>query len=412
MTENAMRYVIIPTSCALGLILTFAGCQKATPALAKSSPPAKVSAVVKEDQLTTVELTEAAEKRLAIETAVIGNKSLKRHRTYGGEIMLPVGATVVVSAPVAGKLQVPADGKVPKVGATVKEKQAVLSLFPLLSPAERITLATQLADAEGQVQQAETQVKANKIALERAEQQAKSGVGLGKTLDDAKAQMILSEKALQAALSRKKVLDATRMDGELNPDQSPFVINAPQTGIIRSMTVMPDEIVTAGTILFEVMNTDSLWVRVPVYVGESNDVASDQPAEVGELASRAGQRHVTAQPIDAPPTATPLASTVDYYYQVANAGGALRPGQRVSVQVPLTGDAEQRAIPWSAVVQDIYGGHWIYERTAEHRFVRRRVQVKQVVETWAILDQGPPNGTRIAISGVAELFGTEFGFGK
>lgn len=407
-----MRSAVIPSTCALGLILCVAGCQKATPALPKPSPPAKVSAVVKEDQLTTVELTEAAEKRLGIETTTIGNQSLKRHRTYGGEIMLPVGATVVVSAPVAGKLQIPTDGNVPKVGALVKEKQPVLSLFPLLSPAERITLATQLADTEGQVQQAETQVKANKIALERAEQQAKSGVGLGKTLDDAKAQMILSEKALQAALSRKKVLDATRMDGELNPDQSPFIIDAPQKGIIRSMTVMPNEIVTAGAVLFEVMNTDSLWVRVPVYVGESNDVATDQPAEVGELASRPGQDRVTAQPIAAPPTATPLASTVDIYYQVANPEGLFRPGQRVSVQVPLSGDVEQRAIPWSAVVQDIYGGHWIYERTAEHRFVRRRIQVKQVVGTWAILQQGPPNGTTIAISGVAELFGTEFGFGK
>jgi hypothetical protein len=30
----------------------------------------------------------------------------------------------------------------------------------------------------------------------------------------------------------------------------------------------------------------------------------------------------------------------------------------------------------------------------------------------AVLDQGPPTGTRVVTAGAAELFGTEFGVGK
>jgi hypothetical protein len=63
-------------------------------------------------------------------------------------------------------------------------------------------------------------------------------------------------------------------------------------------------------------------------------------------------------------------------------------------------------------VQDIHGGSWVYETTAEHTIVRRRVQVRQVLDGWAVLDKGPAVGSRIVTAGVAELFGTEFGFAK
>ena len=174
------------------------------------------------------------------------------------------------------------------------------------------------------------------------------------------------------------------------------------------MHALPGEVVMAGAPLFEIMNTESLWIRVPVYVGETDDLAIDEPAAIGELASRPGQERIKAEPLAAPPTATALASTVDLYYVLPNSGGKLRPGQRVSVQLPLRVDKEQRAIPWSAVVQDIHGGSWIYEKRADRKFGRRRVQVKQVVDKWAVLEQGPPVGTTIVVTGVAEVFGTEF----
>lgn len=403
-----MRSVAICFCLSLGWLLLFSGCHPASPALAKASPPLKVTAPVKEDQLTTVELTEAAEKRLGIETSTIELKAIPRQRTYGGEVTLPVGASFIVAAPVAGKLKRPADGNVPSTGAAVAAKQPVLTLMPLLSPAERIALATQRADAGGQIQQAETQVEANDIALKRAERLVKESVGSARMVDEAKAQLQLSQKALDAANSRKKILDETHLSGESGDEQSPFVIDAPQAGMIRAMHVLPGEVVTAGAPLFEVMNTESLWIRVPVYVGETADIAPDQSAEIGELASRPGKALEKVQPIAAPPTATPLSSTVDLYYQLDNRQGLFRPGQRVSVQIPLTDNSEQKVVPWSATVQDIYGGCWIYERIAEHKFVRRRVQVKRVVDSWAVLDQGPAVGATIVTTGVAELFGTEF----
>lgn len=392
----------------LPLMIFLSGCQRATPAHAKVSPASNVTGPVKEDQLNSVQLTADAEKRLDIQTAKIELRSLPRHRTYGGEIALPVGATVIVSAPIAGKLQIPAKTTIPRVGSAVVEKQPILTLTPLLSPAERITLATQQVEAGGQIQQAQTQVEANEIALNRAERLVRESVGSARMVDEAKAQLQLSQKALQAAVSRKKILDQTLQTVESQGEQPSFVIEAPQKGILRAIHVTPDEIVAAGAVLFEVMNADLLWVRVPVYVGEIAEIATDQPAAVGDLASRPGQAMAKAEPITAPPTATALSSTVDLYFQLSNPSGSLRPGQRLSVQLPLTGETDERVVPWSAIVHDIHGGDWIYEQIAEHKFARRRVEVKRVVDSLAVLGQGPPVGTTVVSNGVAELFGTEF----
>ena len=389
------------------------GCQKTPAAPSKPPSPSTVTGAVKEDQLTTVELTEAAERRLGIEVVPIEMRDLPRYRVYGGEVVVPTGATVIVSAPITGRLQSPPSKSVPNPGSAVSAKQTILGLIPVLSAAEKIGLATQLADAEGLVEQAQSQVDANRIDLKRAEQQAEKGVGLGKTLDDAKAKLIISQKALDAAISRQKVLADVLRDGrDSSNEDKPVLIDTPQSGILRALHALPDELVTAGSPLFEVIKTDLVWVRVPVYVGDVSEIAIDQGADVGDLSWRAGQPLTKVQPIAAPPTATALSSTVDLYYQMPNPEGKFRPNQRVSVQLPLGGQESQRVVPWSAVVQDINGGSWVYEKVGDHKFARRRVQVKHVVDQWAVLEQGPPVDTKIVVTGVAEMFGTEFGFGK
>jgi multidrug efflux pump subunit AcrA (membrane-fusion protein) len=160
------------------------------------------------------------------------------------------------------------------------------------------------------------------------------------------------------------------------------------------------------------MKFDPIWVRVPVYAGETSQLALDQPAEVLPLNEVQKTRGHSARPVTAPPTATLLAATVDLYYELANPEGRLRPGERMTVRVKLQGGAEQRVVPWSAVMHDIYGGTWVYENTAPLVYVRRRVQVRYVVDDLAVLENGPPVGAQIVTTGVVELFGTEFGFAK
>ena len=192
----------------------------------------------------------------------------------------------------------------------------------------------------------------------------------------------------------------------------PHPISAPVSGILNKVEAAPGETVVAGETLFEVLQSDPVWIRVPVYVGQWREVRIDQAALVSELGrwSDAGGRPVN--PVAAPPSADPDAAAVDLFYEVSNEDGDLRPGQKVAVTVNLRGEETSLVVPWSSILRDIHGGTWVYEQVAPQTFVRRRVHVRFVDGSEAVLATGPKPGTRVVTQGAAELFGTEFGFGK
>jgi RND family efflux transporter MFP subunit len=420
---NRWLTIVGSLSC---LVPAVCGCQPAAKKAEAAASPAKVDKVQAEADLNRIVLKQEAEDRLGITLAPIEVKAISRVRTYGGEIALPPGASLVVSAPVSGRIQPAASGNMPTAGSLVVANQPLLILTPLLSPerdvltpAERINMAlaknqisTSRANAEGQVATARVNVAATKIALDRAERLYRDYAGTAAAVDTARAQWDLAVKALEAAEETQKVVESINLDENQAGQQKPLVIESPQSGMVRTEHVAPGEVVSAGSPLFEVMKYDPVWVRVPVYAGETAQLALDQPANIVPLNADEKGHGYTAKPIAAPPTATSLAATVDLYYELANKDGRLRPGERMSVRVKLQGASEQRVVPWSAVIHDINGGTWVYEKTADHTYVRRRVQVRYVVDNLAVLESGPATGAKIVTAGAVELFGTEMGFAK
>jgi len=287
-----------------------------------------------------------------------------------------------------------------------------------LTPAEQVrfaeaknAVATARIDASGLVQQGEVQVEAAQIALDRAERLLRDQAGTVRAVDDAKAQLNLAKKTLQAAQARQRLLEQLKLDEEAGVQQT-LEIESPQDGIIRTLSVAVGEVVAIGAPLFEVLDSNPIWVKVPVYVGELPQISPEQPARISRLGEDATVAERIAPHINAPPTAMPLASAVDLYYELPNPGGELRPGERVIAKLTLSGHSENLAIPWSSVIHDINGGTWVYEQVAPRKFARRRVQVRYVVDGMAALADGPPVGSAIVTTGAMELFGTEFGFAK
>lgn len=409
-----------------GAIVVFAvalpACRPQAPAAAKT-PPAKVGSIAHEDQLNTLTLTPEAERRLGIETAPIEIQPVERVRSYGAEVALPIGATIVVSAPVGGTLQAPSAAGAPQVGEMVERKQPVFLLLPLLSPersvltpAERIrfaearaAVAQQQIDAAGQVAQAEVQLEAAQIALDRAERLLREKAGTARAVDDAQAQVNLAEQSLEVATRRKKLVDDIRLDEDPGT-LAPLVLEAPQSGVMRAQHATVGEVVAAAAPLFEVLDYRVVWIKVSVYAGESAEIAADKPAVVTSLADGAVDKGLSARPIAAPPTATPLSSTVDHYYELANEDGRFRPGERVTARVALTGAGRRSVVRWSAVIHDSQGGSWVYVRVAPQTYARARVDVAYVTDGIAVIERGPEVGAQVVTQGAVELFGTEFGF--
>ncbi len=374
------------------------------------TPPAKVSKVLKEDEINNIQLTAEAVKRLGIRTTPAAMRSVQRVRSYGGEVAIPAGQLIAVAAPVSGVVQAPPSG-IPAVGASVVKGQQILELLPLLTPEGRTTIATAKIEAEGQVNNATTQLDAARIALDRARRLFGEKVGSRRNMDEAQAQFDLATKTLEAATARRDML--VRVSGESERGTAaPIPMTAPQDGILRSSSALNGQKVPAGAALFEVADLKVVWIRVPVYVGDVSDLNLTAAAAVSVISSNRKTTPLRAAPVNAPPSANPLTGTVDLFYSLDNRTPQCSPGQRVNVAVAMQGEAQSLTIPWSSVIFDIHGGTWVYEQLSPQLFARRRIHVRYVTDDVAVLATGPAAGTNVVTAGAAELFGTEVGFSK
>ena len=360
--------------------------------------PATVTAPVKEADLTTVKLTADAEKRLAIVTADVEHKNIIRTRTVGGEIVAPSGATLAITAPVAGTIQWPS---APVAGQTVARGQMLLRLVPI-QPSER--------DAAVDAQQAEESATARRDAaalkVRRAEQLLKDGAASRRQLEEAQAELAIAEAELKAAHTR------VVLAGHSGASGGGVTIEAPDSALVQALYVRDGQTVASGAPLLDLVRLDTVWVRVPVYAGESSDIDTRAAARVVTLGDPPDAEGIAARPIPAPPSANAATSGVDLYYAISNSGQRFRPGERVAVRLPSRGHVTGLVIPKAALVHDAFGGTWAYVVREPQVYARHRVTVADINGQLAVLSAGPPVGTRVVTDGAAELFGVEFGAGK
>ncbi len=420
----------------LGMIFSV-GCESAEHSEGKSDvKPAVVEKLPVETELATVRLTADAERRLGIQSVAVEKRNVSQRRTLAGEAMAPLGNSLIVSSPVPGIVAQHGESAVPLPGAQVERGDVVMDLVPLLSPerdvmtpGERVQLVGARANlvatqetAHGDVERSRAEVEAAEIALTRAEKLFEDGAGARKAVDDATAQLNIAESNLQAATQREQQL--SRMLDQLKPQHSteeatPLELTAPMSGVVRGVNVRVGQTVSVNSSLFEIVNLETIWVRVPVFVDLLPTIAKDKNATLVSLSGQPFPKEtirndepLQAHPIAAPPSADPLSSSADLYYEIDNRALGLRPGQRVGVDLPLVGAREAHVVPSASIIYDIYGGAWVYAVTGEREYTRQRVAVMWVEGNDAILQAGPSMGAEVVSAGAAELFGTEFGAGK
>ena len=390
-----------------------------------------------ESDLATITLTEEAEERLGITTVASELQKVQQHRTFGGEVIIPSGRSIMIAAPVAGIVSPSGNSRIPAPGSKVKAGDVVLALSPILSPerdvptpAEQVqmagakaTLVAAQVTALGDVQRGKADVAATKINLDRAKKLLGDRAGSQRAVDDAQALSNVAATVLNAAEERYAQL--TKLIGTLDRTTShdlasAIPLKAPVDGVIRSLSISAGQQVVGGASLLEVLDMSTVWVRVPIFV---DLLSSIQPNALGQVVSLDGKslsrtsQEVESQlyraiPVEAPPTADAGSSSVDLYFEISNLQSTYRPGQRVGIALPLDSEVEAKIVPAASVLYDIHGGTWVYTQKERLKFVRQRVTVLWFDGAKAILQRGPSSGTLVVADGAAELFGTEFGPGK
>jgi RND family efflux transporter MFP subunit len=384
--------------CVHGVVFSLiaAGCSGASAPPAAHEAPATVQNPRTEADLSRITLTPDAIKRLGIETVGVTSDTAAATRTLGGEVVVPEGKSLVVTAPVAGTLTGEAG---PRPGARVGRGDRLMTIAPLV-PAER----DQRIEAQRAVTAAEAQELAARQRLQRLEQLLKDGAASARSVEEARAQHQVTVAELTAA--RDRLMGVAR-----NPvgAQGELVVSAPFDGIVQRVSAVPGQTVAASAALLEIAQVDTLWVRVPVYAGDATAIDQTKTVTVTRLGETEVPRQAT--PAVAPLRADPSSASVELYYVLPQDKSPLRPGERVLVELPLTSSERGLVVPAAAVLYDIHGATWVYEDLGGNTYTRRRVEIARHAGDRAVVSRGVTEGVKVVTTGAAELFGTEFGAG-
>lgn len=385
-------------SLILILLLLMTSCQQPAGPAPASKPAAKVENRVKESELTRVTLTVEAEQRLGITLATPVAAQASMGSSISGEILLIPGNSLTASAPMSGMVHFVATNM--RVGKNIRKGEPLFRIAPLVGPQRDIRI-TYEADAQA------TQARLNNATqqLARARQLLKDLAGSQRNVEVAEQEFAQATAAQTAALNRLKWLEAHPYEADLD-----VTIAAPETGVIRQLQVSEGQLVAGGAPLIEVADFGRVWLRLPVFAAERNLLGNQNTIIVRDLDGKGKSRE--AQRVSAPPTADPLSATSDLYFELANPSGDLNPGQRMSVAIPGVSATRALRIPASALVYDVHGGAWVYVAGAPHVFSRQRVELVRTEGNSALISRGLATSAQVVTSGVAELFGTEFGAGK
>lgn len=239
---------------------------------------------------------------------------------------------------------------------------------PINSTTSLQQIGTQQAAADAELARATAQARLARIALIRADNLVREEAGSVRARDEAAAALASAEAALDGARQQRGLL---------------------------------------GPAIAALGSQSFLWVRAAVFASDLGDIRRDRAAAIRTIGVKGPPR--LAQPVKAPPSANAAAGTVDLYYAIDNRERTFRIGQRVSVDLPLAGRTEGLSVPSAAILRDIYGGEWVYQKAAPDTFIRQRVEVASESGGRALLAHGLAAGADVVTAGAAELFGTEFG---
>lgn len=360
-----------PAAAALVLALGLAG---ADPGHAASPAPAPAGAAAAAPRDLAQRFPDGAvfvpkptQRILAIRTLFTEENTHPRSVEMPGRVIPDPNRAGSVQASVAGRL-LPPPGGFPRLGARVAAGDLLALVQPAINSADATTQQQQARELDQQITLVERR-------LERL-RQIQSVV--------ARAQIEDAELELSGLRIRRANLDRAQREPER--------LVAPVGGVIASAQAIAGQIADPGTAVFFIIDPDALWVEalsydVHAFAGE----ASGRMADGGTLRLR----HQGSGLAD-------RNQAVPVQFSIEGEGGALRPGQLLTVLARSTQERRGIALPRTAVVRGANGQAIVYEHGNAERFVPREIRVEPLDAARVLAVSGLGPGRRIVVQG-AEL---------
>jgi hypothetical protein len=90
-----------------------------------------------------------------------------------------------------------------------------------------------------------------------------------------------------------------------------------------------------------------------------------------------------------------------------------RAAERLGIEfAEVTKSGQRLEAPYNALLYDASGGEWVFISPQPNVFMRTEIKVDLIEGDTVYFSKGPAAGTKLVTSGIAQLYGIEFGVGK
>jgi len=319
-----------PTVWIVAVILLVCGCNDRGPEPPASHPETNAKPAVPRTRM--VQPSPVIRERLR--TGPVAMHTVAEVVTAPGEVSLDLRQVAKVTSRIAGQ----AEKIHAQLGDHVKKGQPLVAIGgPQLDQLieEYLVWKAQADVADNSFRRTE-KLRADDIVPERKLIEDK-----GRYLETQARYQHIREKLLNMGLSLAEL--ATLERGHQDESHR-YTLTAPIAGTVVAQNIVRGQGVAPGTELFEVVDTSRVWVFANLPIEQ---VRKFKEGDAGSILPKGGE------PITAPltylaPVADETTRTIRIRFEVANAGGTLKPGEYVDVSLPLAG-SPSLAVPTAAL---------------------------------------------------------------
>lgn len=322
---------------------------------------------------------------LGIKTSAVQSMKQTVSTRYPGQVVVPPKAEQIVSSPLEGvvvQLLVGEYQAVRKGEPVVRLSSPAMSQLQLqlLQASARATLARQAYTREQKLFD-------EGIIPQRRAQEAQA------TLKEAEATLVQTKAELALAGMTPAMIEQVIRSG-IPSDR--ITLSAVQDGIVSNISVRPGQRVDGATSLLNIIQVDALWLDVQIPAAASIGIQPGAGVTVVD-------KGINGRVINLSPTLSATSQFVVLRAEIENANGALRPGELVTVEIPVQAAGKSWDIPLSAVARNKTDSV-VFVRTPdgfEARPVKVEVSAGQLVRVQGNISEQD----QVAVAGVIALKG-------
>lgn len=365
---------------AVAVIASTAGCAESESAREAEAMQAATPNRLQPDG--SIRLTDADRAALGLEVQTAAEADLPESTLQFGRVISPPGNEALVVSPVTGRITRP-----PRVqiGQTVAAGALLLEVEPNLDVAERISVGTQAAQRQGEIEAAEEELAKAEADLARARALSPQVVSA--------AEVQQAETAVAVARARLDGLQRART-AEATARTQLVPVAAPISGVLADLTATVGALVNRGDVLARLVRPGPVWIDVSVppdaRVGDRYEVITDSGPLPARLLARGRLADVGGTRTDRLLVDLPAASL-------------LTPGASVAVRI-AQGTMRGIVLPEAALVPGVESDIVFVEREPG-RFTAQPVHVATRFGGQVRLSGGLKPGERVVIRGGMALQG-------